>query len=284
MKRSIVILTALAALAFSSVAPAGEKKLSFDDVNTKFAANLEMWFGKKTPMPEKIQMAYDLGFRAVEFWPFWKRDIDAIDAKCRELGMEVVQFTAWGQSLGSGEHTDAFVAQIKDAIKAAKKLGAKKFTVTGHRWVEGYTAEQQIANYTEAMKRVAPLCEEAGVMLIIEPFNPVDHGKNFLDGSKEAVKICREINSPAIKINWDFYHMQLTEGALIHHLREGYDQVGYLQLGDTPGRFQPGTGELNYKAILKAAWDLGYRGYVGVECKTKGTPAEAVQQLLQNAY
>ena len=121
-------------------------------------------------------------------------------------------------------------------------------------------------------------------MIIIEPFNPVDHGLNILNGSKEALAICREINSPMIKINWDFYHMQLTEGALITHLKNGYDQVGYLQLADTPGRFQPGTGELNYRAILKAAWDLGYRDYVGVECRTQGTPEEALQQLLENAY
>ena len=78
--------------------------------------------------------------------------------------------------------------------------------------------------------------------------------------------------------------MQLSEGALIHYLREGFDQVGYLQLADTPGRHQSGAGELNYRAILKAAYDLGYRGYVGVECRPKGSESEALQQLLQNAY
>jgi hydroxypyruvate isomerase len=262
------------------------KKLKFSDVKTKFAANLELWFGKKIPMPEKVQMAHDLGFDAVEFWPFWQRDIDGIRAKCQELDMNVTQFTAWGAPLGGGDNIDEFEAQIKDAIKAAKKLGATKFTVTGHRVVKDsdLSREEQLANYAKAMKRVAPLCEKADVMLIIEPFNPINHGVNLLDGSQIAVEICREIDSPAIKINWDFYHMQLSEGGLVHYLEKGFDQVGYLQLADTQGRFQPGTGELNYKFILKAAYDLGYRGYVGVECKTKGTPEEAVQQLLRNAY
>ena len=262
------------------------KKLKFSDVKTKFAANLELWFGKKIPMPEKVQMAHDLGFDAVEFWPFWQRDIDGIHAKCQELDMNVTQFTAWGAPLGGGDNIDEFEAQIKDAIKAAKKLGATKFTVTGHRVLKDsdLSREEQLANYAKAMKRVAPLCEKADVMLIIEPFNPINHGVNLLDGSQIAVEICREIDSPAIKINWDFYHMQLSEGGLVHYLEKGFDQVGYLQLADTQGRFQPGTGELNYKFILKAAYDLGYRGYVGVECKTKGTPEEAVQQLLRNAY
>ena len=283
-----IIASALAALLASAVVSlsAAPKKLKFSDVNTKFAANLELWFGKKTPMPEKVQMAHDLGFDAVEFWPFWQRDVDGINAKCQELNMKVTQFTAWGAPLGGGDNIDEFEAQIKDAIKAAKKLGAKKFTVTGHRVVKGsdLSHEEQITNYTKAIKRVAPLCEAAGVMLIIEPFNPINHGLNLLNGSQIAVKICREIDSPAIKINWDFYHMQLSEGGLVHYLEKGFDQVGYLQLADTKGRFQPGTGELNYKFILKAAFDLGYRGYVGVECKVQGTPEEAVQQLLRNAY
>ena len=285
--RFLNLPTLLTLVLLATLAPrvaADSHELGFDDVNTKFAANLALWWGRGNPTLEKIDKAHALGFDAVEFWAYGKEDIDAIAAKTKALGMKVVQFTAWGAPLGSGENIDEFEAGIKEAITVAHKLGAKKMTVVGHRWVEGYTLEEQVANYTAAMKRVAPLCEEADVMIIIEPFNPVDHGKNVLNGSRPAVEICREVDSPMIKINWDFYHMQLTEGALIHYLREGFDQVGYLQLADTPGRFQPGTGELNYVNILKAAHDLGYRGYVGVECKPQGTEAEALQQLLHNSY
>lgn len=255
------------------------------DVKTKFAANLALWYGgKNAPMLEKIEKAHADGFDAIEFWQYAKEDLPAIAAKCRELDMKVIQFTAWGKSITSGKNIDEFEAGIKDALRAAKILGAKKMTVVGHKWSEGVPKEEQIANYTAALKRVAPLCEEAGVMIIVEPFNPINHGKNLLNGSQLAVEICRAVDSPMIKINWDFYHMQLTEGALITYLERGFDQVGYLQLADTPGRHQPGTGELNYKAILKAAYDLGYRGYVGVECRPKGSESEAVQQLLENAY
>jgi hydroxypyruvate isomerase len=280
MKRPTLAILGLF-LAFTSSLSA---HLTFDDVNTKYAANLALWWGKGKPTLDKIDKAHALGFDAVEFWAYGKEDIDAIAAKTKKLGMKVVQFTAWGAPLGSGKNIDEFEAGIKEALGVAKKLGAKKMTVVGHRWVEGYTLEEQLANYTAAMKRVAPHCEKAGVMIIIEPFNPVDHGKNTLNGSQAAVKICREVDSPMIKINWDFYHMQLSEGALIHYLREGFDQVGYLQLADTPGRHQPGTGELSYVNILKAAHDLGYRGYVGVECRPQGTEAEALQQLLKNSY
>lgn len=284
MKRSILAALALCIATACVGLSAQPKTLTFADVNTKYAANLALWWGKGKPVIDKIEQAHALGFEAIEFWAYGKEDIDGIAAKCQKLGIKVAQFTAWGKPLGSGKNIDAFEAGIKEAITVAHKLGAPMMTVTGHKWVEGYTLEEQLANYTTAMKRVAPLCEAANVMIIVEPFNPVDHGKNTLNGSQAAVKICREVDSPMIKINWDFYHMQLSEGALIHYLREGFDQVGYLQLADTPGRFQPGTGELNYNAILKAAHDLGYRGYVGVECRPQGTEKEALQQLLRNSY
>lgn len=276
----------LAALLLSGfLAPLLAEELTFSDVKTQFSANMAMWYGgKKAPMLEKIEKAHADGFDAIEFWAYGNEDIDAIVAKCEELEMKVTNITAWGKSITAGDNLDEFEAGIKDALTVAQKLGTKKMTVVAHKWSEGVSREDQIRNYTAALKRVAPLCEEAGVMIIIEPFNPIDHGKNLLNGSQLAVEICREVDSPMIKINWDFYHMQLSEGALITYLTRGFDQVGYLQLGDTPGRNQPGTGELNYKAILKAAYDLGYRGYVGVECRPKGTEQEAIQQLLENAY
>ena len=72
-----------------------------------------------------------------------------------------------------------------------------------------------------------------------------------------------------VKINWDLYHMQITEGDLCGHLKQGIESkaIGYLQLADTPGRHEPGTGEIHYNRVLKAAYDLGYRGYVGLECR-----------------
>ena len=286
IQKSPIQFPLLAAIIFTSLtAPLAAEELAFSDVKTKFSANMAMWFGgKKAPMLEKIEKAHADGFDAIEFWAYQSEDIDAIVAKCEELEMKVTNITAWGPPITAGDNHDEFEAGIKEALTVARKLGTKKMTVVAHKWAEGISEKDQIKNYTAALKRVAPLCEEAGMMIIIEPFNPVNHGKNLLNGSQLAVEICREVDSPTIKINWDFYHMQLWEDALITYLQRGFDQVGYLQPGDTPGRNQPRTGELNYKAILKAGYDLGYRGYVGVECRPKGTEQEAIQQLLRNSY
>ena len=258
------------------------KKLKLSDVKTKFACNMAMWF--KGDHISKMEQAKAMGFKGVEFWGLNQKKVDEITKASKELDIEVVQFTGSGRSICDAKNHEAFVKDIERSCKWAKQMGCKMFTVVGHRYIKGIDKETQIANYTKAMKLVKPIVEKHQVMIIIEPFNPVNHGKCILNGSQLAVKICREVNSKMIKINWDFYHMQLTEGDLVDYLKKGFDQVGYIQLADTPGRNQPGTGELNYKFIIKELHKLGYRGYVGVECRPRGTHEKALQQLLENSY
>ena len=91
----------------------------------------------------------------------------------------------------------------------------------------------------DARTAASPIAEDAGVMMILEPMNVrVDHAGHCLYGSEAALRICDAVDSPAVKINWDLYHMQITEGDLCGRLREGVaaKQVGYLQLADHPGR------------------------------------------------
>jgi hydroxypyruvate isomerase len=84
-----------------------------------------------------------------------------------------------------------------------------------------------------------------------------------------------------VKINWDLYHMQISEGDLCGRLKDGFDQVGYLQLADHPGRYEPGTGEIHYPRVLRAAFELGYRGFVGLECRPKEGEELAAQRVNQ---
>ena len=122
------------------------------------------------------------------------------------------------------------------------------------------------------------IAEAEDVTLILESMNiRVDHKGHCLYGSAPAIHICDEVNSSHVKINWDLYHMQITEGDLCGHLKEGFasGRIGYLQLADHPGRNEPGTGEIHYNRVLKAAHDLGYRGYVGLELVPKTTELAA---------
>jgi hydroxypyruvate isomerase len=247
---------------------------------TKFAANLEMWWGK-LPFLDRIKAAAALGFPAIEFWPWRGKDLPAIAELSGELGLEIAQCLAWfNPGMNDPSNHDRFVEEIEASCAAAKTLRTKKMTVIGGDDVGGMSSEQMHENIVTALKRAAPICERNDLMLILEPLNiRVDHKGHCLSRSDDAVRICRAVGSTHVKINWDLYHMQITEGDLCGHLREGYDQVGYLQIADHPGRFEPGTGEICYNRVFKEAWDLGYRGYVGVECRPKTDETTAARGL-----
>ena len=248
---------------------------------TRFAANVEMWW-TKLPFLDRIRAAYDLGFPAVEFWPWRNKDIDAIAKLCRELKLEVAQFTAWGFSPGMNleKNHEKFVKEIEASCGIAKKLDCKRMTVVGGNDQKGMTQDEMHAQIIAGLKLAAPIAEREKIMLILEPMNiRVDHKGHCLYGSPDAVRICREVDSTHVKINWDLYHMQISEGDLCGRLAEGFDQVGYLQLADHPGRREPGTGEINYARVLRQAHELGYRGLVGVECYPSEEPSKAARRM-----
>ena len=241
--------------------------------NTKFAVNLEMWW-TKLPFIERLKMAGKFGFPAVEFWPWQGKDLEAIAALSKELKIAIAQFTAWGftPGLNDPQNHPEFVKAVEAGCAVAKRLDCKLMTVVGGNDQPGMTQAQMHDNIIQGLKLAAPIAEANDVTLILEPMNiRVDHKGHCLYGSPPSIRICQAVGSSHVKINWDLYHMQITEGDLCGHLKEGIETktIGYLQLADHPGRNEPGTGEIHYNRVLQEAHDLGYRGFVGLECRPK---------------
>ena len=248
------------------------------------ACNMEAWW-TELPFLERFKKASEAGFKAVEFWSHSdpSRDMVEVSDLCKSLNLDVIQFTGWqGPSLALIENHEEFVEAIEKAIDIAHLLNAPMFTVVGHQSINAINHQTSLKNMAQALNSVIPVLETSGKKIILEPFNPVDHEGHFLNGSVDALAICRSIASPNIKINWDLYHMQLSEGNLIENLELGMDQVGYIQVADVPGRNQPGTGEINYKFVFDELKRLQYKGYIGLECWPKNKEnIKAVTDLLR---
>lgn len=248
---------------------------------TRFAVNTEIWWSS-LPFMERVKRTHEAGFPAIEFWPYTNKPLDELASFCASTGLEVAQFTAWGFSPGLNEPTehDRFVKTIEEALAVAVKLKCRKMTVVAGNDIKGRTPREMHDACIIALKRAAPLAEAAKVMLILEPMNiRQDHKGHCLYGSTDALRICREVASPMVKINWDFYHMQISEGDLCRRLKEGFDQFGYGQVADNPGRNEPGTGEVQFGRVFRALEELGYRDYIGLECWPKDGEAKAIDRL-----
>ena len=139
------------------------------------------------------------------------------------------------------------------------------------------TTEEKYESVLEGLKAIAPLAEEAGVTLLLEPLNSlVDHAGYFLDRSALGFELVRAVDSPRIKVLYDIYHMQVMEGNIIQTLTGNLDVIGHIHVADVPGRHEPGSGELNYANIMEALCQADYDKYVGFEFDPKAPSDEAV--------
>ncbi len=240
--------------------------------NTDFAVNIEMWF--RGSFEKRIKEAAALGFPAVEFWPYGNKNITEGAKLLKEHKMTATQFTAWGfgtelnnPKAGAGR----FIKAIEESCDVADRLpGCTMFTVVAGNTIKGLTNEEMHAAVVEKIKKVVPILEKRKKMIIIEPMNPYNHPGHCLYGSKDGIRICKAVGSEQVKLNWDLFHMQRFEGNLIDNMRKGKKYIGYLQLADSPARHEPGTGEINYTEIFKAAKQIGYTLPIGLECSPEG--------------
>jgi hydroxypyruvate isomerase len=255
---------AVATLAGLAAAPAAAQTIA--GLNG-YAINLDTWC-KQVPFEQRFALARKLGFKTIEFWTV-DRGNGTKASDIRKLvddnGLQVTQFAPAWPNFADQTKLQELLKVTEQAIADAKTLGCTKFTVTGHSLVDGMSREAQLAGYTAGLMRMAPLLESASVTGLVEPFNRVNHLNHLLNGSQPALPMVRSVNSQRVKLLWDFYHMQLEDGDLIEKFTAGAEQVAHVQIGDVPGRHQPGTGEVNHANLLRAVRAAGYRDKIGLE-------------------
>lgn len=279
-RRNALLLGGAAAMAPFAAARGTESTAA--ESLSDYALNVGSWW-EDTPFLERFDRAGEAGFSAVEMWAVRENGRTAQDIRERldANGLEMVQILAWyGPGLTDVSQHEAFREAMKRAVEDADTLGARMFTVVGHQDDPLLSMEEKLGRLRDAYESALPLMEESGKIMLLEPFNEFDHPGHFIYGSPEAVELCRAVDSPHLKLNWDLFHMQRHEGEIIQRFRDGIDQVAYVQLADNPGRHQPGTGEMNYANIFKEIRKAGYDGYFGLECWARDKDyAQAVEDV-----
>ena len=185
------------------------------------------------------------------------------------MGVFVAHTINWNEptlTLGAGAQRDTFLKEVAESIDIAKRVGAKWMTV-----VPGHVDRRPDFNYqtvkvVEALRMASKLLEPHGLIMVLEPLNTLrNHPGMFLTSIPQAYLICKAVNSPSCKILFDMYHQQITEGNLIPNIDTAWDEIAYFQVGDNPGRNEPGTGEINYRNVFKHIHGKGFTGVVGME-------------------
>ena len=241
---------------------------------------------------DQIQFAYDKGFRAIEDNGFMDRPVaeqekigNTLAKLNMSMGVFVVNFDHWPvhTSLTSGdkEWREKFLKSCKDAVECAKRCNAKWMTVVPGNYEHKLSVEYQTANVIEALRPACDILEPHGLVMVLEALS--DTPELFLRHSDQTYAICKAVNSPSCKFLFDMYHMQRNEGNIINNIDASWEAIGYLQIGDNPGRNEPTTGEMNYKNIFKHLYEKGYKGILGME-HGKSVDGKEGEQKLIDAY
>ena len=156
----------------------------------------------------------------------------------------------WKVSLTTGkqEFVDVFVKACRDAVEVAGRTNAKWMTVVPGYYERNLPIGIQTGHVIDAIRRGADILAQHGLVMVLEPLS--DNPDLFLRTSDQAYMVCRAVGSPACKILFDMYHMQRNEGRMIEHMDWAWEEIAYFQIGDVPGRKEPGTGEMNYRNIF----------------------------------
>jgi hydroxypyruvate isomerase len=243
------------------------------------------------PFLDRIKIAAEQGFDAVEFWNWDNKDTDAIRQVIEQTGIKIAIMQGnMGGTLINPLDRPGFIEGYTQSLKKAKELGVERlFLLTDelgedrgvkHRFPHLSESEKR-ASVLEGMKALAPLAASHEVTLMMEPLNNlVDHPGYWLKHSDEGFNLVQTVNCPNIKLLFDIYHQQITEGNIISRLINNLDVIGYIHVADVPGRHQPGTGELNYAVIFDRLRQAGYEGYVGLEFSPTVPSKTAAAQAL----
>ena len=240
---------------------------------------------------DQIRFGFDHGFRAIEDNGMMQRPVEQqkkIGDALAKLGMGMGVFVldkggngAHTLAAGKDEFVEIFLNGCRQAIEVSKRCNGKLTTVVPGDFERHLPAGIQTAHIINALRKGAEILEPHQIVMVLEPLS--DTPDLFLRTSDQAYAICKAVNSPSCKILFDMYHIQRNTGDIIHNIDLCYDEISYFQIGNNPGRNEPGTGEMDYRNIFKHIYNKGYKGILGMEHGT-AQPGREGELALIKAY
>ena len=243
----------------------------------RFAANLSMMF-TEVPFLDRFARARAAGFVAAEFLFPYEHPAEEIARRLQDNGLRQVLFNAPPGDWATGERGCAalpgrgeeFREGIRRALDYAAALSCPRLHVMAGLAPAGVPRDTLLSTYAVNLAWAAEECGKAAVKPVIEPINHRDIPGFFLNTTDEAAAVIEAIGPERIGMQFDLYHCQITEGDVVMTAERHLPLIAHMQVADTPGRHEPGTGEVNWPFVFDRLDAMGFRGWIGCEYRPAG--------------
>jgi len=224
---------------------------------------------KQAPFDRCLEIVAAAGYQGVELTgqlqKWTPEETQRIIAKMRSLGLIFDLLSGVKPGFADPNGSSEFLAAITAQLKAAKELNSPQINVKSGKRIDTLPREAQHKAAVENLKRAADLAAAGQVQIVIEPIDPLEDPSIYLTTVTEGFEIVREVDSPQVRVLYDFYHEQRAYGNLIEKLEKNIDLVGLVHIADVPGRHEPGTGEIDYANIYRKLAELKYNKFITME-------------------
>ena len=249
----------------------------------RFNANLSMLYGEHAFL-DRFGAAKADGFEGVEYLFPYDFPVQQLVDRLGANGLVQVLHNLPAGDWNAGERGLAclpgregeFQESVGKALEYAKALGCPQCNCLAGIAPEGVDPAKLAATLVDNLTFAATAFADAGVKLLVEAINSRDMPGFYLNTSAQAMDIIEKVGSDNLYFQYDFYHMQIMEGDLAPTLQRLMAKIPHVQIADTPGRHEPGTGEINYPFLFRMLDEVRYEGWVGCEYKPKAGTSEGL--------
>jgi hydroxypyruvate isomerase len=220
----------------------------------------------ESSIDEALSIVSEAGIPAFEFWGWWDKDLETIHTAKERHNLKISACCTKFISLVDPSTRNDYLKGLEESIATAKNLGCPTLISQVGDAIPGIDRQTQHNCLVEGLREATPLLKDSGVTLVIEPLNElVDHAGYYLIRSDEAFEIIDEVKNDSIKVVFDVYHQQISEGHLIHNISSNIDRIAHFHAAGNPGRHELTRGEIHYPSIFESIQNTDYDGYVGLE-------------------
>jgi hydroxypyruvate isomerase len=248
------------------------------------SANIELMFPKTMPHAERLQRIADAGLKAFSFWGTSGKDLAAMTRVQQQTGLACGSIsgnpaTGWKTGLTRTGFEAEFLKEFVVHAEVARRFNVKNLICFLGETQPDIPPDVQHRQCIDGLRKIGDLAAKHDVYFCLEPLNVVEYPRMSVLTATHGFRIVEEVNHPYVRLDYDMHQTQMGEGNIINNIRLGLRRgwIRFVEIGDVPGRLEPGTGEMHYENIFKVLREEGFADFVGMEHGTSSTPEHAMQ-------